>query len=93
MDFRVGGAFTQTMQIADICEFTVVGTYTAIRESELIEYDGVYGDVPIHVTVRFSESAAGTTVELTYDGCPDEFFSANVSRGTGESFDVLQTLV
>jgi len=93
MDFRVGGGFTQTMQIKDICEFVIIGAYVEIVDNERIVYDGVFGTDEVRVTVEFRESAGRTTVVVTYDGCPNEFFSQNVSGGTSDSLEALDKLL
>jgi uncharacterized protein YndB with AHSA1/START domain len=96
MDFRVGGSFTQKMQIAapeGPCEFIVGGTYTEIVEPERIGYDATFGSAPVRVTVDFFEQGKGTRVVVTHEGCPDEFFGRNVARGTTESLDKLDPLV
>jgi uncharacterized protein YndB with AHSA1/START domain len=96
MDFRVGGSFTQTMQLAvhgTTCEFTVTGTYDEIVEPDRIVYHAVAGDVRTRVTVEFFDHPQGTKVVLTHEGCPNESFRDNVSQGTSDSFDVLDTLL
>jgi uncharacterized protein YndB with AHSA1/START domain len=96
MDFRVGGSFTQKMQIAvngAACEFTITGTYDDIVEPERIGYLANLGPVPVRVTVEFFEQGAGTKVVITQEGLPDEFFGRNVSQGTTESFDKLDVLL
>ncbi len=95
MDFRVGGSFTQKMQLAvhgTTCEFVVTGTYDEIIEAERIVYRALAGDVPTRVTIEFFDHPEGTKVVLTHEGCPNESFRDNVSRGTSDSFDVLDTL-
>jgi uncharacterized protein YndB with AHSA1/START domain len=96
MDFRVGGSFIQHMCLAvhgETCEFTITATYTEIVEAERIAYNAQFGPVPVQVAVRFSDVAKGTKVVVTHEGLPDEFFGQNISRGTEESFDQLETLV
>ena len=96
MDFRVGGAFTQKMQLAvhgTTCEFSFRGVYLEIARPERIVYQAIFGDVTTQVTVEFHETARGTKVVLTHEGFPDPFFSQNVSQGTAESFDKLDALV
>jgi uncharacterized protein YndB with AHSA1/START domain len=96
MDFRPGGSFTQKMQIAvngGTCEFLLIGTYREIVEPEKIVYDANFGHATTLVTIEFSEQAKGTKVVLTHEGCPDDFFRQNVSQGTAESLDKLDTLL
>lgn len=96
MDFRVGGGFTQKMQIpmdGKTCEFTVTGKYEEIVEPERIVYEADFGPATARVTVEFFEQGKGTRVVLTHEGLPDETFRRNVSQGTGESFDILDALL
>jgi uncharacterized protein YndB with AHSA1/START domain len=93
MDFRVGGSFTQTMQIGDICEFSVTGVYDEIKEPERIVYHANFGPIPTRVVVEFFDLGAGTKLVLTHEGLPGESFVENVSRGTSESLDKLDSLV
>jgi uncharacterized protein YndB with AHSA1/START domain len=96
MDFRVGGSFTQKMQIAvngGICDFTITGVYDEIVEPERIGYHARLGNVDVHVTVEFIEEGKGTKVVITHVGLPDEFFAQNINKGTSESFDKLEPLV
>jgi uncharacterized protein YndB with AHSA1/START domain len=96
MDFRVGGTFTQKMQIAvdgGTCEFSVTGTYEEIVEPERIVYQANFGPFVTRVTVEFFEQGKGTRLVLMHEGCPDESFCKNVSQGTSESFDILDSLV
>jgi uncharacterized protein YndB with AHSA1/START domain len=93
MDFRVGGGFTQTMQIAGAGEFTLRGRYLEIVENERIVYSADLGPVTTRVTVEFFEHEGGTKVVLTHEGLPDEFLRNTISQGTAESFDKLDTAV
>ena len=96
MDFRVGGSFTQRMQIAAngaACEFSFNGTYDEIVEPERIVYHAVFGPAVTRVVVEFFEQGKGTKVVLTHEECPDEMFCRSVSQGTAESFDKLDSLV
>ena len=96
MDFRVGGSFTQKMQITapeGSCAFVVGGVYTEIVEPERIVYDAMFGAAPVRVIVEFIDQAKGTKVVVTHEGCPDEFFGQNVARGTTESLEKLDPLV
>jgi uncharacterized protein YndB with AHSA1/START domain len=96
MDFRVGGSFTQNMQLrvnGEMCEYSMTGTYDEIVEPERIVYQANFGFATIRVTVEFFEQGKGTRVVVTHEGCPDEFFGQNVSRGTSESFEKLDPLL
>jgi uncharacterized protein YndB with AHSA1/START domain len=94
MDFRVGGSFTQRMQIA-ACpgEFTFTGRYDEIVEPERIVYHADFGPATTRVSVEFFEQRNRTKVVLTQDGFPNEAFCQNVSQGTSESFDKLDSLL
>jgi uncharacterized protein YndB with AHSA1/START domain len=96
MDFRVGGAFTQKMQIAapaGTCEFAMTGVYDEIVEPERIGYSANFGPMTAHVTVEFFEQGDATKVVVTYERLPDEFIRQNISQGTSESFDKLDLLL
>jgi uncharacterized protein YndB with AHSA1/START domain len=93
MDFRVGGGFTQKMQIAGAGEFTLHGTYDEIVEPERIVYRVNLGPAVTRVTVEFSDQGKGTKVVLTHDGLPDEFLCKTISQGTTESIEKLDALV
>lgn len=93
MDFRVGGSFTQKMQIAGAGEFTVTGVYEEIVEPEKIVYRANLGPAVTRVSVEFFEEGAATRVVLIHEGLPDEIFRKNVSQGTAESFEKLDLLV
>jgi uncharacterized protein YndB with AHSA1/START domain len=96
MDFRVGGSFTQKMQIAvngGTCEFSLSGTYDEIVVPERIVYRANFGHAVTRVTVEFFEQGTGTKVVLTHTECPDDFFCQTVSQGTSESLDKLDSLV
>lgn len=93
MDFRVGGGFTQKMQIGGAGEFSFSGTYDEIVEPERIVYRAHFGPVTTRVTVEFFELGGGTKLVLTHEAFPDEFFCKNVAQGTSESFDNLDELV
>lgn len=96
MDFRVGGSFTQKMQLAvdgKTCDFSLTGTYEEIVEPERIVYRANFGHAIVRVIVEFHEAGDGAKVVITHEGCPDAFFGQNVSRGTSESFDKLDALV
>jgi uncharacterized protein YndB with AHSA1/START domain len=94
MDFRVGGSFTQKMQLfvnGEACEFSLSGAYDEIVEPEKIVYHANFGHAITRVIVEFFEQGQGTKVVLTHEGCPDEFFSRTVSQGTTESLDKLDS--
>jgi len=96
MDFRVGGSFTQTMQLrlnGETCEFSMTGTYDEIVEPERIVYQADFGFATTRVRVEFFEEGKGTRVVVTHEGCPDGYFGQNVSRGTSDSFEQLDLLL
>jgi uncharacterized protein YndB with AHSA1/START domain len=96
MDFRVGGSFTQTMQLrvnGKTCDFSMTGTYGEIVEPERIVYQADFGFATTRVMVEFFEEGKGTRVVVTHEGCPDEFFGRNVSLGTSDSFEKLDSLL
>ncbi|HYL76481.1 MAG TPA: SRPBCC domain-containing protein [Bryobacteraceae bacterium] len=93
MDFRVGGSFTQKMQITGAGEFSLNGTYDEIVEPERIVYHANLGPATTRVVVEFFEQGNGTKMVLTQDGFPSEFLCKTVSQGTSESFDKLDALV
>ncbi len=93
MDFRVGGSFTQTMQIAGTHNFTLTGTYEEIVVPERIAYSANLGVAVTRIVVEFFEQDGKTIVVLTQDGLPDENICKIVSHGTQESFDKLDAMV
>src|SRR5580704_2242601 len=80
MDFRVGGSFTQKMQIAGAGEFSFSGKYDDIVEPERIVYHANFGPASTRVVVEFFEEGKSTKVVLTHEGFPDEVFCKNVSQ-------------
>ena len=93
MDFRVGGTFTQKMQITGAGEFTFTGKYDEIIEPEKISYHADMGPMTTHVVVEFIEEGGRTKVVLTQNGLPDEFLCKTVSQGTNEGLDKLERLL
>ena len=93
MDFRVGGSFSQKMQIAGAGEFTISGQYDEILEPERIVYHAKSGPVTTKVTVEFIERRGGTQVVIRHEGCPNESFSKNVSQGLAETLEALELLL
>ena len=93
MDFRVGGGFTQKMQLAGKGEFSFRATYEEIVAPEKIVYRAEIGGAMTRVTIRFFEERTATKVVLTHEGFPNEMFSKFVSQGTAESFDKLAAIV
>lgn len=96
MDFRVGGSFTQTMQLAvngGTCDFSMSGTYDEIVEPERIVYHANFGHAVTRVIVKFFEQGRGTRVVVTHEECPDDFFCKTVSQGTSESLAKLASFV
>ena len=93
MDFRVGGSFTQKMQIAGAGAFTLIGTYEEIVVPERICYRADMGKAVTGVVVEFFEEGSGTKVILTQDGFPDEGSCKIVSHGTEESLDKLDSIL
>jgi uncharacterized protein YndB with AHSA1/START domain len=64
-DVQVGGKFKTVMAAKDrSASFDFAGTYTAVREHELIEYDMDDGR---HVKVVFEETPEGVRVTETFD--------------------------
>ena len=91
MDFRVGGGFTQKMQVGDKGSFTFTGVYEEIVEPERIVYRANLGPAVTRVRVElFEESGGRTRMVLTQDGFPDAMMSNIVSQGTMESLEKLE---
>jgi len=93
MDFRVGGGFTQKMQIRGKGEFTITAKYDEIVVPERIAYHVDLGFGVTRVVLEFFEQGDKTKVVLTQEGFPDDFLSQTVSHGTTESFDKLDSLL
>ncbi|HLK64642.1 MAG TPA: SRPBCC domain-containing protein [Bryobacteraceae bacterium] len=93
MDFRVGGTFKQTMQIAGAGAFTLTGKYEEIVVPEKIAYSAdLGGHASTHVVVEFFEEGNGTRMVLTQEGLPGEVCNF-VAQGTSESFEKLEAKV
>jgi uncharacterized protein YndB with AHSA1/START domain len=93
MDFRVGGGFTQKMQIRGKGEFTITAKYDEIVVPERIAYHVNLGFGVTRVVLEFFEQEGKTKVVLTQEGFPDDFLSQTVSHGTTESFDKLDSIL
>lgn len=64
-DLRIGGKFKTAMAAKDgSSRFDFTGTYTEVRERELIEYDMEDGR---HVRVHFIETPEGVKITETFD--------------------------
>ena len=64
-DLQVGGKFTTRMSAKDkSAGFDFTGTYTDVKENELIEYD-MDGDDHRHVKVEFKEEPEGMSAEAS----------------------------
>lgn len=96
MDFRVGGSFTQKMQIAvdgGTCEVSFIGTYEEIVVPERIAYRVDLGKGLTRVIVEFFDHGDRTRIVLTQDGFADPGSCKIVSQGTLESFEKLDALL
>jgi uncharacterized protein YndB with AHSA1/START domain len=93
MDFRVGGSFTQEMNIKGVSLYSITGVYEEIVEPEKIVYRVDLGPATTRVTVEFFEEGEQTKVVLTQVGFPDPSLTGIVSQGTSESFDKLDELL
>src|SRR5580658_6625222 len=71
MDFRVGGSFTQKMDIEGAGKHTITGVYDEIVEPAKIAYHVNLGPATTRVTVEFIELGRQTKVVLTQEGFPD----------------------
>ncbi len=64
-DLRVGGKFKTVMAAKDkSSSFDFMGTYTAVKENEIIEYDMDDGR---HVKTEFEETPDGVKITETFD--------------------------
>jgi uncharacterized protein YndB with AHSA1/START domain len=93
MDFRVGGSFTQKMDIEGAGKHTITGIYDEIIEPEKIAYHVNLGPATTRVVIEFIEQGRQTKVILTQDGFPDPSIVKIVSGGTLESLDKLELLL
>lgn len=69
-DLRTGGRFKTTMAAKDkSASFDFTGTYTAVEDHKLIEYDmdAAPGEAQRHVKVTFEETPDGVKVTTTFD--------------------------
>jgi len=92
MDFRVGGSFTQRMQLQGIGEFVITGRYEEITTPERIVYVADLRFAKSRVVVEFTDTVGGTRVTLSQQGLDSPMLFDNVSRGTSESFAKLEAL-
>ncbi|HJX84734.1 MAG TPA: SRPBCC domain-containing protein [Candidatus Angelobacter sp.] len=90
MDFRVGGTFTQKMNIKGVGDYSITGQYDEIIEPEKIVYHVNLGPATSRVMVEFIEQGNQTKVVLTQDGFPDPNLCKMVSQGTMEALDKLE---
>jgi uncharacterized protein YndB with AHSA1/START domain len=93
MDFRVGGGFTQKMQIAGKGEFIITGKYDEIVAPEKIVYRADLGFGVTRVVAEFFAQGEKTKLVLTQEGFPDDFLCQTVTQGTTESFDKLESIL
>ena len=93
MDFRVGGAFRQTMDIAGRGTFTFHGVYDEIVEPERISWRAFFGPVTTKVVVQFFAIGDRTRVVLTQTGFPDERSLKTIQQGTEESLRALDAIL
>jgi uncharacterized protein YndB with AHSA1/START domain len=93
VDFRVGGSFTQTMDIEHVGKHTITGVYDEILEPEKIAYHVNLGPATTRVVIEFFAQGRQTKVVLTQEGFPDQTIVNIVSQGTLESLDKLDQLL
>jgi uncharacterized protein YndB with AHSA1/START domain len=81
-DLKVGGMFKTTMAAKDkSASFDFTGTYTDVRNYELIEYDMDKAPEEVesrHVKVEFAETPEGVKVTTTFD--PENENSIDMQR-------------
>ncbi|HEY3639401.1 MAG TPA: SRPBCC domain-containing protein [Rhizomicrobium sp.] len=92
-DFQVGGAFKQTMQMADGREFSSSGVYEEIIVPERIVYRTNFGAASMRVTVEFIDLGKQTKLVLSHEGPVDESFIDKMTKGTSSALDLLDELV
>ncbi|MFZ0803926.1 MAG: SRPBCC domain-containing protein [Terriglobales bacterium] len=93
MDFRVGGSFTQKMNIQGVGEYTITGIYDEIMVPEKIAYHVDLGPATTRVTVQFIAQGNQTKLVLTQEGFPDQNLCKMVSQGTAEALDKLDLML
>jgi uncharacterized protein YndB with AHSA1/START domain len=94
MDFRVGGSFTQKMDIAGAGEFTFTGQYDEIIEPERIVYHANMGPgMTTKIVLEFIELGKQTKMVMTQEGFPDQKMCKIVSEGTMEAFEKLDRVL
>lgn len=80
-DLRLGGKFKTVMAAKDkSTSFDFEGTYTAVQEDSLIEYDMADGR---HVSIQFSEVPEGVKVTETFD--PEQENTEELQRSGWQS--------
>jgi len=93
MDFRVGGSFTQKMQIAGKGEFTFTGKYDEIVVPERIVYHADFGFAVMRVMVEFFEQNGQTKVVLGALGYRSREVFVWETSLRHESFDKLDSIL
>jgi uncharacterized protein YndB with AHSA1/START domain len=93
VDFRVGGTFTQKMEIEGAGKHGITGVYDEIIEPEKIAYHVNFGPATARVVVEFFDLGHQTKLVLTQDGFPDSNIVKIVSQGTMESLEKLDQLL
>ena len=93
VDFRVGGSFTQKMDIEGAGKHTITGIYDEIIEPEKIAYHVNLGPAITRVVIDFIAQGRQTKVVLTQEGFPDQTIVKIVSQGTLESLEKLDQLL
>lgn len=81
-DVRTGGRFKTTMAAKDkSASFDFTGTYTDVKENEVIEYDmdkAPEEEKPRHVKTVFTQTPEGVQVTQTFD--PEKINSEEMQR-------------
>ena len=93
MDFRVGGSFTQTMQIEGAGQCSFSGKYEEIVGPERILYSANLGFTTSLIRIEFIEQGKQTTVVLTQEGLPDQQHCEIISEGSSEGMEKLDALL